>query len=165
VRHILHVIGVLVAVCVVGALLLDEGEIVTLVTEDADGQHETQVWVVEIDGVHYLRAADEHVAWLARLRRRPGVELVRGHGVDAERSAYVASVVARDSDLLQRIDRAMAEQHGFADRVWHELAGRRGGVVLVRLLPPSGAPPEIGRYEGAREPTAGSNPVGVGGPS
>jgi len=165
IRHILHAIAVLVAVCVVGALLLDEGEIVTLVTEDAEGCHETQLWVVEIEGAQYLRASSERVAWLARLRREPRVELVRGHGATAERRAYIASVVTLDPDLRASIDRAMAEQHGLADRVWQVLTARRGGVVPVRLLPVDPASSQIGCYEREASHGASHARVDTGGPS
>jgi hypothetical protein len=155
IRQSMQAIGALAAILVVGALLIDEGEVVTLVTADAQARScETRVWIVEIDGVEHLRAGSDRVEWLQRLRERPRVEIQRGHGPGAERRAYVASIVAGDPGLSQRIDRAMSAKYGFADQVWGRLA-RRGRGVPVQLMPAE-APP--GASVGAHGSAAGGSP-------
>ena len=59
IRMVMVVLGVASAAIVLGALWIDGGEIVALLTTDADSKvHETELWSVELDGVHYLRASN-----------------------------------------------------------------------------------------------------------
>ena len=72
-------LGALIALVVVGAMSIPKGEVVTLVTTDAEGEeHHTQIWVVELDGALYIRCTSPDAGWLARLRAHPDVSLVRG---------------------------------------------------------------------------------------
>jgi hypothetical protein len=113
---------------VLGALWIDEGEVVTLSTVDAESHvHHTQLWTVELDGSRYLRASTADVGWLARLRAHPAVELDFG-GLRAEFSA----TPLEDTGLRTRVNQAMANKYGFADRVWGAL-GDRGASVPIRL--------------------------------
>ena len=122
--------GVATAVLVVGALLLDEGEVVHLVTTDRDGHHyEADLWIVDLDGVSYLRANDDDLGWLERLRVLPQVSVERG---DVE-AAFVATPVD-DPSLRGRVDRAIREKHGLADRVM-ELMSEPNQYVVVELVP------------------------------
>lgn len=126
-------VGGFVALAVLGALLIDEGEVVVLVTTDDEAHpHETQLWIVEIDGTPYLRASSRDASWLARLRARPDVRVERGDGEVAYRALPV-----EEPTVLARIDRAMARKYGLADRVWGALGGR-SDAVAVQLVPGSG---------------------------
>ena len=50
-RAIMLLVGTIAAFVVVGAIWIDEGEVVTLTTLDADAAaHATQLWVAELDG-------------------------------------------------------------------------------------------------------------------
>jgi len=50
VRRAMLAIGAMTGILVVSALLLDEGEVVTLLTEAEGRTYSTQLWIVEIDG-------------------------------------------------------------------------------------------------------------------
>jgi hypothetical protein len=112
VRILLIAIGGLVAVLVLGAVSIDEGEVVALTTFDAEGRdYLTQLWIVDLEGQSYLRSAAPDNAWLERLRARPEAVLARGEE-----------------------DRAMAEKYGASDRLYSVLFDRSGSVP-VRIEP------------------------------
>ena len=122
--------GVATAVLVVGALLLDEGEVVHLETTDREGRHyEADLWIVDLDGVSYLRANDGDRGWLERLRENPRVSIERGT-VD---ETFVATPL-EDPRLRSRVDGAGREKYGLADRVM-ELMSEPDQYVVVRLVP------------------------------
>jgi hypothetical protein len=104
------------------------GEVVTLVTRDADGREfETPLWIVEDDGSLWLRAGDPESRWLERLRGQPRVELVR----DGERLPYRAFP---EPDLSPRINRLMAEDYGWADSLL-DLMRDPEQTTAIRLEP------------------------------
>jgi len=129
----MQIVGILTAIFVIGALMADEGEVVTLVTRDAERDHRTHVWIVDVEGQVYLRANQPDALWLERLRARPEVEIVDHVGPEKEPRRYYA-VIDPDPILRERVNRAMAEKYGFADRVWGRL-GIRSRTVPVRLSP------------------------------
>ena len=127
-------VGLMASLLVLGAVFLDEGEVVTLVTRDASGREfETDLWIVDLGAETYVRAGRSEVAWLRRLRADPLVELERaGRQADMR-----AAVVVDDGALAARVAQAMAEKYGLADRMW----GRWGSpsrTVAIRLLPAPG---------------------------
>jgi hypothetical protein len=154
VRAAVLMIGCLIGGLVFGVMLLPEGEVATLSTVAVDGaEHETQVWVVEGDGlpdgdagVVFLRAGSPESAWLARLRARPQVALVRGE----KRRAYVA-VPEEDAALRERVNLAMAEKYGIADRLIALVFDQRKSTP-VRLVPDPSRPDEIREAAGAHAP-------------
>ena len=129
-RAVMIVMGVVAATLVLGAVGIDEGEVVTLLTTDSDSHvQDTQLWTVELDGVHYLRASNSRVAWLLRLRERPVVELEV-----ADQLTRYRAVPLDDSALRSRVNAEMAEKYGFADRLWGAL-GDRSVSIPIRLDP------------------------------
>jgi hypothetical protein len=127
-RAVMVVVGVVAAAIVLGVLWLDKGEVVTLLTTDAESNiHDTQLWTVEIDGVRYLRASSAGVAWLARVRAHPGVALDLG-GLSVK---YRATALV-DRELRERVNQAMALKYGFVDRVWGAWSDR-GASIPIRL--------------------------------
>jgi hypothetical protein len=140
-RIVMLVAGVLAAMMVVGAALLDEGEVVRLTITGDDGrEHETDVWVVELDDRLYLRAADPASKWLARLRENPDVSLARAGSKRTYRALPDETGALRD-----RVDRAMADKYGFSDRIW-DLVADRSSAIPIRLVP--GNQPQRGEFVG-----------------
>ncbi len=127
-------VAALCGVVVVAALLVPQGEVVTLHVLDSEGRsHPTQLWVVELDGVSYLRAGGPDTQWLARLRARPEVTL--GHGTVGESpTRYRATAIDDDPVLRARLGEAMAAKYGMADSLWGWL-GDRVRSVPIRLDP------------------------------
>ena len=129
-RAVMVAVGVLAAGIVLGALLIDEGEVVTLTTTDADSvRYETQLWTVELNGVPYLRASDSGSEWVARLRAQSLAQL-ESDG----RSVSYRALLLEDPGLRMRIDRAMERKYGFADRLWR-LVRDRSTTLSIRLSP------------------------------
>ena len=132
-RAALYAIGILVGGIVIAAMLVDEGDLVTLQSVGAEGRHwETQLWLVELAGVPYLRSNSPDEDWLERIRVRPEVEIRRG-----EATGHWLATPTADPDLLEQVNRAMAAKYGTADRLLC-LAFDREQMVAVRLSPASG---------------------------
>jgi hypothetical protein len=128
VRLVMIALGGLVALLVLGAIFLDNGEIVTLETVDEAGRvHETQLWVVYLDKVPYLRAGRSEVRWLERVRVRPEVDIDIWGGVHRFRAA-----IQDDRSVRERLNRAMARKYGLADDIWG-LVSNRSQSVPIRL--------------------------------
>jgi hypothetical protein len=77
-RQVTLCIGLALAVLALASSWVHEGEVVTLTTFDAE-QHprRSRLWIVEVDGVRYVRADLPGSRWVSRLRARPQVELQR----------------------------------------------------------------------------------------
>jgi hypothetical protein len=128
VRVIMISLGGLAAFLVLGAILLDNGEIVILATVDEAGRaHETQLWVADLDGTPYLRAGDPESPWLERVRSNPVVELQIRAGVEQFRAT-----LEEDPAVRERLNRVMARKYGLADDIWGFVSDR-GQSVPIRL--------------------------------
>jgi hypothetical protein len=112
-RQLTLVVGLLLALVAIGSGWLDEGEVVHLTTYDARAhEHETELWIVDVDGRSYLRADLPGADWLDRLRAHPEAELQRNGSKERVRAVPVDDPVLRAA-----IGRAMAEKYGFVDRL------------------------------------------------
>ena len=132
-RGAIYAIGMLVGVVVIGALLVDEGEVVTVTTRDAEGAaFETQLWIVEVGGRSYLRANAPTSDWLERVRLGPDVEMRRGEAVGHWRVAPES-----DPERRRRVHQAMAEKYGLSDRLL-TLFFDSAEMVPLRLEPAEG---------------------------
>ena len=57
--------GALLLALVAALLLVGAGEVATLSVSDARGHHlETELWIVDLDGSSWVRAAGPHEDWL-----------------------------------------------------------------------------------------------------
>jgi len=130
-----------VALIVAVAMLIPEGEVVTLVTTDDQGsEHATQLWVVELDGRLYLRSAEPDTYWLARLKSRAKVGLVNAPHITHDTPALpYRAVIVEDPATAARVSDAMLEKYGFVDQMFH-MIGKREESVAIRLDPPAADP-------------------------
>lgn len=132
-RRIAIIAGLLAGLVVVVfglSLIASErgGEIVTLRTTDATGAvHETRNWVVDADGLAWLRAGDPKSGWLSRLRERPKVEVERA----GRRASFLAVPQPSERD---RINALFLAKYGWADRYIGALFGR-DDATPIRLDP------------------------------
>lgn len=132
VRSSMLAVGVLTAALVLAVTLADEGEVVRLITMDeTDQPRNTQLWIVEVDGQSYLRAGDDGSAWLGRLQTGVTASLKRDGKV-----VGIASSIETAADIRERVDSAMSEKYGFADRIWDVV--RSSNRVIIHIWP-SGA--------------------------
>ncbi len=111
-RKLILLAGVAVALLTSISLWFDEGEVVRLITTDENGnEFETGLWIVDLEGVSYLRAESKDAAWIERIRKRPDVQLDR----TGRRTDYRAIPIG-DDDTRDSVSRAMAEKYGRLDR-------------------------------------------------
>ena len=104
------------------------GEGVTLYTTDAEGvEHETPLWVVELDGAQYLRSGSGPSGWYRRLQERPDVRVERAGEVKPYRAVP-------QPEKVRAVDALMAEKYGVADRIV-DLIRDPSQSVAIRLEP------------------------------
>lgn len=125
---LVSVVGLLVALVAGHFALIEIGrEVVTLRTQDPGGAfEETRLWVVDVDGAPWLHSTGP--VWAGRMAGRPTVELDRG----GETRRYVAVPVPGPHP---RIDRALREKYGIADRWVRLIAPCNEDTLPVRLEP------------------------------
>lgn len=108
------------------SLMVDEGEVAHLETRDESGQiSDVDVWIVEIDGVLYLRANNRHADWVSSVLTGSESELRREAG-----TLSVRATVQADPLLGQRVDRAMAQKYGFVENLWDWVVDPDATLVL-----------------------------------
>ena len=145
-RRIMLGLAAVAAFLTVGAMLLPEGEVVTLHALDAEGHEtETQLWIVEVDGAEYVRAPNDRHRWLLRVRARPDVELSRSrHAAAPEEREHFRAVVDASPAVRDAVNAAFARKYGVADRFFGLVLDAESAVP-VRLDPapaPDGGEPE-----------------------
>jgi hypothetical protein len=152
--------GAVIAGVVLGALLLDEGDVVTLLDRHAGQEYETQLWIVELDGVSYLRARNPDAGWLVRIGSGHPVQLRREPGRTSPTRPYEATP-STDAALRERVDAAMAAKYGLADKLWATLAGRSHSLP-VALAPALAFHADENADERAEEePAAAAKPLAL----
>ena len=137
-RQLTLVLGLVLALIAIGSGWLgwiDEGEVVQLTTYDARAHgHQTDLWIVDVDGRLYLRADLPGADWLARLRANPEAELRRDGTHERVRAAPVDDPAVRSA-----VARAMAAKYGVVDRLVGAL--RDDDETVPVLLEPVPAAP------------------------
>jgi hypothetical protein len=111
-RHVMLGFALLVLGVVGVALWMDEGEVVTLTTTDADGHRfETELWITDYAGHLYVRGAPNR-AWVKRLQQQPLVEL-EGAG----RSGSYQARTVRDAAVVAAVEASMQAKYGAVELV------------------------------------------------
>ena len=130
-KIVLYLIAALLAVAVLiftSQLVASEtGEVVVLTSEGPDGPQETRLWVVDLNGVQYLRASPES-GWYQRLVAEPEAMLERA----GEQRAYRAEARL---ELEAEVNGLMHEKYGWRDAYINLLLGGRDDAVPVALIP------------------------------
>ena len=112
----------------------EQVEVAVLRTVDADGApHETKLWVVDHDGVPWVRVANPQRKWFERLSRHPRAELIRNGAEQPVEARPQDSPEARAA-----LDRRFREKYGAVDW-WYGLLLRRNAIPV--RLDPAGDPP------------------------
>jgi len=130
---VIQIVGYLAGILVIGALLLDEGQVVTLLTEEDGREYETHLWIAEVDGRLYIRANRPDSEWWGRIQADPEVGLRWRDGIGEEAEFYTARRV-NDGSLRNRVGSVLARKYGFADRVRSALTDEEESIVL-ELIP------------------------------
>jgi hypothetical protein len=127
--------GLAVVVVALATIWVDEGEVAKLVTFDSRQQaFDTELWIVDIEGRTYVRAADPESDWLERLRTHPELQLRRNDSV-----SRVRGVPSDDPAVREAVNDAMRRKYGSVDRVvgWVRDRSRCVPVWLEPLSPTS----------------------------
>jgi len=107
----------------------EQTEVVVLRTSDSIGRgYETKMWVVDLEGVPWVRVANPQRGWYRRLLEQPRVELVR--------AGQVQACLARPYDVPEiaaQVDAAFRVKYGLVDW-WYGLLLRRHPIP-VKLAP------------------------------
>lgn len=131
-RWLLVVVALLALVALATYWAGEQTEVAVLRTFDPDGAtHDTKLWVVDIEGVPWVRVGRPARGWLLRLEADPRAELVREGRATPRRA-----VVVRDPDARRRVDEAFAGKYGVVD--WWYGVVLRSDPVPVRLDPVRG---------------------------
>jgi hypothetical protein len=134
-RLLILILGLVLAAVAIASGWVDEGEVVQLTTYDArDHEHETDLWIVDVDGIRYVRADLPGADWLERLRANPEAELRRNGDLERVRAAPVD-----DPAVRAEVERAMAAKYGMLDRLVGVIRDE-AKAVAVRIEPTSAAP-------------------------
>lgn len=132
-RYVMLAFGLLVLGVVGTSLCLDEGEVVTLITTDADGHRfDTELWITDYAGHLYVRGSPSR-AWVQRLQKQPRVEL-QG---DDRSGSYEARPI-RDATVRAAVKAAMEEKYGAVELLAETVFERREPLA-IRLDPVDGA--------------------------
>ena len=107
----------------------EQTEVAVLRTSDALGRgHETKLWVVDYQGVPWVRVANPERGWYRRLVEQPRIELVRaGEPQTCLAEPYDVPEIAAELDAVFR------EKYGLVDW-WYGLLLRRHSIP-VKLEP------------------------------
>ena len=117
-----------VAFAAVTLVALEGREVVVIETlDDAGGPRRTRTWIADDAGVAWIEAATPERPFVADVRRRPSVVLVR-QGV----RHVCTAVIAPNPDGHERIRRLLAERYGWAD-CWIALVADTHASLGIRL--------------------------------
>jgi len=127
-RIVAILIGVVVLLVLGHLAVIEVGrEVATVGTQRADGSWQrTRLWVVDVDGSAWLHS--KGADWEARFAGDPIVELERS----GRTARYRARLVPGPHP---RVDAALREKYGLADRWVRFVAPDDPAVVVVRLDP------------------------------
>jgi hypothetical protein len=104
-------------------------EVAVLRTFDADGSaHATKLWIVDHDGVPWVRVANPRRQWYRRLAGNPHAELTREGA-----TRPVLATAVQDAPVREVIDARFRAKYGLVDW-WYGLLVRRDPIP-VRLDP------------------------------
>lgn len=112
------VAGIVAALLSLGVLVFvaqyvaaESGEVVTVTTVDERGAPQaTRIWVVDRDGVQWIRTGSPKSRWMARVKASPEVVIERA----GQKHRYRAVSVPEERMAVSAL---MAEKYGWADRL------------------------------------------------
>ena len=108
----------------------ESGEVVVLTTTDANGEtHSTRLWIVEHDGMFWIRSGSPQSSWFKRIQRDP-----EGSATYAGENFKVNAVLDPPSNTI--INELMRSKYGWADRVIDTLMGRDDAVAIRLEISP-----------------------------
>ncbi len=120
-------VGLVLLVFLSQLVASESAEVVVLSSQGAEGEQETRLWVVDLDGVQYLRAGTDS-GWYQRLVAAPEASVTR----DGITAAYRTE---SRPDAVDEVNALMREKYGWRDAYIDLLLGGREDAVAVALVP------------------------------
>lgn len=130
-KYMLYVLGALIGLAALiflsEVIASETGEVVVLTTDSREGPTDTRLWVVEADGVQYLRAGTDS-GWYQRLLAAPEVHVTRSGSTEAYRAEPQPAAT-------ETVNGLMREKYGWRDAYISLLIGGRADSIAIALLP------------------------------
>jgi hypothetical protein len=111
-------------------VMVERGEVVVLHSHDADGDHETRLWVVDDGGAAWLRTGAKNASWLPRIHANSAVEVER----TSEAKPYNAIVIF-EPNTIARINQLTLAKYGWSEKLLRAAGTDPAGQVAIRLDP------------------------------
>ena len=125
---VLIVIGLLALPFVLMMVASETGEVVVVTIPTDDGAHTVRLWVVDVDGVQYLRSGDANSGWYQRLQQAATVEVER----NGKSAVYVAVPAL---ELRSAVTAEMLSKYGWRDQYISWMMGDRESSIPIALHP------------------------------
>ena len=123
--------AVLLVVLLVGLQIIasESGEVVVLHTFSGTEEHTTRVWIVDDQGVSWLRAGQPEAGWYQRILEEPDIEVERGDDLYAYRAFPIEG-----GPTVDHVNALMARKYGWADGLIGAMFDR-SSAIAIRLDP------------------------------
>jgi len=125
---VLVVVGLLALPFVLIMVASETGEVVVVTIPAGDSDHSVRLWVVDVDGVQYLRSGDAGSGWYQRLQQAATVEVER----NGKSAVYVAAPAI---EMRSAVTAGMLSKYGWRDQVIDWMMGGREGSIPIALRP------------------------------
>lgn len=125
---VLVAVGVLAAPFLLMMVASESGEVVVVTIPADAGTSTVRLWVVDLDGVQYLRAGHEASGWYQQLQAAQTVAVER-NGMSAQ-YVPVPSV-----DVRPEVTAKMLAKYGWREQYISLLVGGREGSIPIALQP------------------------------
>lgn len=124
----LVVVGVIVAPFVLMMAASESGEVVVVTIPAGSGATVVRLWVVDLDGMQYLRAGHESSDWYRNL--------LAAETVTVERQGQSAEYVPVPSlEVREEVAAEMLSKYGWREKYIAMLVGGREGAIPIALQP------------------------------
>jgi hypothetical protein len=121
------VLGVIVLFFVLQTAASERVEVVELHTIDAEGDAvTTRLWVMDHEGMQYLRVGGDGSGWFARIQANKTIQLTRG---DATKT-YESKTRPDKSELINML---MQDKYTWGDDFFAAMFGGREGSIPIEL--------------------------------
>lgn len=123
--------AVLLVVLLVGLQIVasESGEVIVLRTFSGTEEHTTRVWIVDDQGVSWLRSGQPEAGWYQRILENPDVEVERGDDLYAYRAFPVDG-----GPTVTHVNALMSRKYGWADGLIGAMFDRSDSIA-IRLDP------------------------------
>ncbi len=122
-------IGIIISFVIVERLAAERVEVVELHTQDETGETvTTRLWIVDDEGLQYLRVGSGGSGWFSRLQENKQITLTRA----GETATYRTLLRPDKSDQINRL---MQQKYTWGDTFIAYVVGGRTNSIAIELQP------------------------------